>query len=574
MFNFSDRMLEQFVAKASTDELHQKLNAMAAAMGDAAFGKHVAREIVQRTQPQKAVPEIYNHYRRLVCDGIEFFLSRVSRHRLVELVVNQLKMDPAASPEERLLELAKRFPTLHKLGQIIARNRHIDPAVKQWLVHLENGRYGTPRKGLLEAIQRELEQTGLGDRVHIRPTILAEASVGAVIPFHWRSSFSEMPIQGVFKVLKPNIPGQLDEELTILQEVAAFFEANRERYPLRDFKFLDVFQDVRQMLIQEIDLAAEQTHLNEAARFYCDMADIRVPQLLPPGTDAMTAMAYLEGPKLTDAELSPEQRRHCAAILFEALICKPLFAYSESALFHGDPHAGNILAVFEPASDAPCIGLLDWSLAGRLAKTDRLKTVRLIQAIFKADLSAIRRCVQSLANGAGHETAMPPRRLRKIILGVMHSRQYERLPLIQKAFHLLEQLSHEGLVFPAELMLFRKAIFTLEGVLNDLWPAFDMDSAAIQYLTALLIQEFPLRLGNLLFPTADRPENYPSLISNWELQTLMVQPFAAALKSSADALISASMQWGAIFGMPLCPAPASNGDTPRKRNMAPNRFLN
>ena len=149
MFNFSDRMLEQFVAKASTDELHQKLNAMAAAMGDAAFGKHVAREIVQRTQPQKAVPEIYNHYRRLVCDGIEFFLSRVSRHRLVELVVNQLKMDPAASSEERLLELAKRFPTLHKLGQIIARNRHIDPAVKQWLVHLENGRYGTPRKGLL-----------------------------------------------------------------------------------------------------------------------------------------------------------------------------------------------------------------------------------------------------------------------------------------------------------------------------------------------------------------------------------------------------------------------------------------
>ena len=29
MLNFSDRMLEQFVAKASTDELHQKLNAMA-----------------------------------------------------------------------------------------------------------------------------------------------------------------------------------------------------------------------------------------------------------------------------------------------------------------------------------------------------------------------------------------------------------------------------------------------------------------------------------------------------------------------------------------------------------------
>ena len=138
MFSNSDRMFESSAQKISPKTVHQRLNALAAAMGEDAFGSRVAREIVARTRPQQAVPEIYRHYRTLVSDGIEFFLSRISRRRLVDLVASQLKMDPAAGAEERLLELAKRFPTLHKLGQIIARHPNIDPAVRQWL--LKTGR--------------------------------------------------------------------------------------------------------------------------------------------------------------------------------------------------------------------------------------------------------------------------------------------------------------------------------------------------------------------------------------------------------------------------------------------------
>ena len=154
MFNYSDRMLQHFVQNASHEALQEKLNTMAAAMGDEAFIKRVAREIVERTQPQQAIPEIYGHYRSVVRDGIEFFLSQVGRHRLMELVVSQLKLGPEADTQERLLELAKRFPTLHKLGQIIARNPNIDPVVKKWLIRLENGCYGTPLDGIMERIGR------------------------------------------------------------------------------------------------------------------------------------------------------------------------------------------------------------------------------------------------------------------------------------------------------------------------------------------------------------------------------------------------------------------------------------
>ena len=554
MFSHSDRTLQHFVQNASHAALQEKLNTMAAAMGDEAFIKLVAREIVERTQPQQAIPEIYGLYRSVVRDGIEFFLSQVGRHRLMELVVSQLKLDPEAGTQERLLELAKRFPTLHKLGQIIARNPNIDPVVKKWLIHLENGCYGTPLDGIMKRIDGQLEQTDNRDRVQIKPAILSEASVGAVIAFRWNQQSSQDRIEGVFKILKPGIRRHLDEELLILEKTAAFFEENRHLYPLKDFKFLDVFKEVREMLVKEIDLAAEQANLVEAARFYKDMESIQIPQLFPFSTDTMTAMAYLNGPKITDAPLNQEQRKRCAAVLFEALICRPLFSRREPSLFHGDPHAGNILAFKDPASGDLRIGLLDWSLAGRLTKRDRVKTAQLIQAVIKKDLSGIRLSVKALATGAYMDSPRRRQNFRNLVLRLVRSSGFDRLPLIKKTFKLLEQLTFEGFVFPAELMLFRKAIFTLEGVLFDLWPSFDMDAAVTQFLTSLMTKEIPTRFGNLFFPLADRPENYPSLISNIELQSLIINQYVAAIKSNSQSLSGYLTGWSRMFGMPFWPA--------------------
>ena len=551
MFNYSDQMILQFANNVSHEALEEKLNSMAAAMGEEAFAHRVAREIVERTQPHRAIPEVYRRYRSVVRDGIEFFLSRVSRRRLTELLIRQLRMDPEADTRERLLELAKLFPTLHKLGQLIARNPNMDPAVKQWLIHLENGSYGTALDGIMERIDCHLELTDCRDRVKVKPAILSEASVGAVISFHWNPPSSREKIQGVFKVLKPGIRKQLEEELAILEKTAAFFEENRHRYPLKDFRFLDVFQEVREMLVKEIDLAAEQDYLEEASRFFEDFESIQIPQLFPFSTDTMTAMAYLDGPKITDAVLNREQRRRCAAVLFEALICRPLFSRHDTTLFHGDPHAGNILALQDPASGHLRIGLLDWTLAGHLTRSERVHTAQLIQAVLNEDLSGVLRSVKSLAIDASRESPAQLETFRKRVLGWMQSPEFVRLPQIKKTFKLLEQLAFEGFVFPADLMLFRKAIFAMEGVIYDLWPAFDMDAAAARYLTTLMTREIPERFGNLFFPLADKPENYPSLISNYDLQALMAHQYFASIRSGTRFLASQIWGWGRMFGMPV-----------------------
>ena len=532
MIDSSDPEFQPFVRNAWQKTSAAELDALAAALGDENFARHLAEEMVVRTKPHEAIPEVYVRYRTVVRDGIAFFLSQVSRKRLIELALDQSSLDPDTDVQKRLVALAKRFATLHKLGQLIARNPNIDPAVRKWLIHLENGAYGTPHDKIAAQIEDELEKTGGRAQVRIHPATHAEASVAAVVRFDWYPPSTRKRVQGVFKILKPGIRRQLREELQILEKTAAFFETHRRRYPFKDFKFLAVFQEVREMLVNEIDLAAEQTYLEEAAGFLGGMDLIRIPALLPFSSTAMTAMTYLQGPKLTDAELGREQRRRLAGALFEALVCRPLFGRQAKSLFHGDPHAGNILAVEDPTTGRLQIGLLDWTLAGHLTRSDRVKTAQLIQAVIKRDLSGIRRVIKSLAIDGSWENPGQRRRFRRVVLDLIHSSTFEQLSHIRKTFKLLEELAYEGFVFPADLMLFRKAIFSLEGVINDLCPGFDMDAAVMRHMMALISQEFPARIGNLFFPLSDRSENYPSLISNTELQSLMVHQYIEAVGSS------------------------------------------
>ena len=548
ILNSSDQKFYKFVEKTSNEELKKTLNGLAEKMGDQAFGQLVAQEVVKRTKPQHVIPMIYKRYQPIVKDGIEFFLSQVARHRLIEVVVNQLRLDPETSIQERLLELAKRFPTLHKLGQIIARNQNIDPVAKKWLVRLENGSYGTPAIGVLEIIDRNLKKTNSYEQVNVHPFLLSEASVAAVVPFDLSQTDPGKHYEGVLKVLKPGIKCHLNEELNILERTASFFERNRNRYEFKDFKFLDVFQEIRQRMVNEIDLAAEQSHLADVDRFYRDMEFIQIPQVLPFSTDSMTAMSYLEGPKITDAFKTKEERNHCAALLFEALICEPLFSRFETSLFHGDPHAGNIIAINGSNSKRFRIGLLDWSLMGRLAKSDRIITIRLLQAVFKSDLSSIRRAVKALDISASTYHSFRSRKVRKLILQIIRSRDFIHQPLFKRTFILLEQLADEGFVFSADLMLFRKAIFTLDGVIKDLMPAFDMDAAASQYVMKLLVGEIPKRFSGLFFPLTDKAENYQTLLSNMDLQSLIMQQYFSNIKNASNLYFGYVDGWSRLLG--------------------------
>ncbi|MFZ1643212.1 MAG: hypothetical protein WAV07_17630, partial [Candidatus Contendobacter sp.] len=125
------------------------------------------------------VPEAHAAYRPLLADGLLFFLERLAPPRLARILAEQLKLPRATSPSRRLVALLRQCPTLHKLGQVVARDRRLAPELRENLQRLESLEPTTPMGEITAVIQREW---GTVAGLEVASTALAEASVAVVVP--------------------------------------------------------------------------------------------------------------------------------------------------------------------------------------------------------------------------------------------------------------------------------------------------------------------------------------------------------------------------------------------------------
>lgn len=247
-----------------------------------------------------------------------------------------------------------------------------------------------------------------------------------------------------------------------------------------------------------------------------------MPGVLPISTDTLTAMDLVAGEKITDAPADADERCARARTLFRSLILAPLFSTMEAPPFHGDPHAGNLLASNGAgASGRARIGLVDWSLSGTLHRRQRSRLMALMRGIVADDATAMERAARAMAAASDEQGREKDAALQPAIRGITARSDYRCGSICGRTFTLIDGLVLAGISFPADLMLFRKTFFTLDGVIADLDPDFDMDGVMIVEMARLLAAEMPLRWVALLFPFADRPENYRTLTSNGDLRWLM-----------------------------------------------------
>jgi len=100
----------------------------------------MARWIVDGIVPvEKLVPKQYLNWRAPVRDSMMFVVARLSPQRLAPKLLEQIELPFDTPPETRLLRLIAKVPGLQKLGQVIARNQHLHPALRKALSRLENG---------------------------------------------------------------------------------------------------------------------------------------------------------------------------------------------------------------------------------------------------------------------------------------------------------------------------------------------------------------------------------------------------------------------------------------------------
>ncbi len=502
----------------SLEDFESTIDHLMQSLGEEIFSKNAAAALISATLPETAVPHSLRRFMPMICDGLHFLISRTPYTRLKKILKQQLLLPKVSEPSERLVCLAMQYPTLQKLGQIVARNPSLDPSVKKWLVALEVQHDPEDNDNQLAAAQNFLEQSYPEASITVAANILARASVANVIQFSLQNYNGESNFYGVVKFLKKGILNTLEEELKILDDALIMFENNRSKYDLANMEIRQLFQAVRKDLLQEVDLHTEQCNLVEAANIFSSNKKIWIPDLLEISTPGVTAMEYIDGKKITDTSFSLTRRKKLARLLFDTLICQPLFSSADSALFHGDPHAGNIFVVNGGEASGPEIALLDWTLAGHLDRNLRMDLIELIIGIQMADSQKVLDATVKLST-----TNTSVEIDREFIETLMRQLRVHTGALdnpLRHCFMLLEELIMSGIVFPADLVLFRKAFFTLEGVLADISKDFDPGSAMMDYLKKLMVEEIPQRYAGTLIPVLDKASNYSSMITNQELQRL------------------------------------------------------
>jgi hypothetical protein len=136
--------------------------------------------------------------------------------------------------------------------------------------------------------------------------------------FSTDGSLDMRPSNGVLKVLKPNVQEQLEEELEIWSDLAAFVDERRECDGLPLLRSTEIFQTVRELLANEARLDLEQLHLEKAARFYADSDKIQIPVVLRYSTPRITAMERVFGSRVTDTEhLANGARKDLAGLVLK-----------------------------------------------------------------------------------------------------------------------------------------------------------------------------------------------------------------------------------------------------------------
>jgi ubiquinone biosynthesis protein len=247
----------------------------------------------------------------------------------------------------------------------------------------------------------------------------------------------------------------------------------------------NTFSEIRQLLNHEVHFECEQGNMVEATRAFGFLSGVRVPQLIRPlCTKLVTAMTEENGVKATEIPAGePGLRARVAEQIVAALLMTPLFL--KSGLFHADPHAGNLLY---DVSRGQLI-LLDWALTGQLNQEERRYFLLLVLMLSLRDAEGVRRCVSALSG--------KPVRMESEIRNFIENIPKTRLPGSLDVLRLLDFLALHGIRFPAHLLMFRKMLFTLDGVLHDIaGDDLSLDTMIARYLAVRWTASF----GKLPFP--------------------------------------------------------------------------
>jgi ubiquinone biosynthesis protein len=455
--------------------------------------------------------EALDTYLPIIHDSLLGFLDGLPDERMIDRAM-ALAMAKDASRGEKILIFASKIPTLQKIGQIIARLEGVPPDIQQSLQTLETGIRTMSREELVAYIEKDVGAEPLRKYdVQFADRVLAEASVGAVIRGSFQPLGESKRQDFVCKVVKPYVQTGLPEEMRSIGRLITLVTEFADFYKIEGLDLKDFFADIRSQLEREIQVSEEQAHFRKASEFYKQNKEVKVPDIFPFSTDHVTFMEFLNIQKVTDSFVGDKaSRRILAERLATIMTFDALFSKQPTSIFHGDPHAGNIMRIKDDPKDPYKLALLDWGLMGEFPREQRMEMVQFNLAFSHKNKERMVRNVGSLIRGG---LPKDPQKLARIEEMVGRAMQVKG-GSFEVYNALLGELFKAGYVLDPQFSLFIKSQLTIAGILRELDPALNQDQLVKKKTRGLVRKEFPKRL--VLLP-AWNYRGYRSMLSNGDV---------------------------------------------------------
>lgn len=338
----------------------------------------------------------------------------------------------------------------------------------------------------------------------------------------------------VVKVVRPNIKQGIIADFELLRQMAAWASARLEA--ARAIHLIDVVEDYRQIMLNELDLTLEAANSTKMRHNFTDSRLIYVPEVYMSAKQVMVSERIF-GVPISQTDLFDALGYDRAALAKKGLTIFFTQVFRDN-FFHADMHPGNIFVETMPDGRAVAepryIGL-DCAIMGELSKEDQLIVARMLLSVMNANYT-------TLVDIIWQAGWIPPSADKYALMRDM-SRTVS--PMVLKPIHeidfagvLFEILSiarRHRMSIPPQLMLLLKTLVHVEGLGRELYPELDIWSLAKPILTAWVksqldpiknIQELQARLPEVLLSTTDLPK-----LLNQSLQSL------ATLGAHQDAIL-------------------------------------
>ncbi len=271
----------------------------------------------------------------------------------------------------------------------------------------------------------------------------------------------------VVKVQRPGLKEQFCKDLRAMALLAYGAEFGFKGARLANLSgFVELFAS---LVLEELDFKNEALNMVELglAAEHAEADFVVFPRPLPPYiTSKVLIMERLRGVSYADADWTkvPKEEREKLLRLVIQGVLEHTLVYG---VFHGDLHAGNVLADTDGK-----LGLIDYGIVGRLSVEERAALVRFMVGVGLNDTSLQLAALKEF--GAVPEECDTEELAKKMDISVLLPESVTQENLADQVTQVIRFLGQEGFRLPTPLVLFFKNLLYLNGFAAAVSPGTDL----------------------------------------------------------------------------------------------------